>query len=34
MMTIKVVVWPFHRTVINGKEVMKPKIELREYAIL
>lgn len=34
MMTLKVVIWPFWSTRIDGKEVMIPKIELREYPIL
>lgn len=34
MVTLKVVVWPFHKTTVKGRRYMKPKIELREYAVL
>ena len=34
MVTMKVVVWPFHRIMVKGQRVMKPKIELREYTVL
>jgi len=34
MMTLKIVIWPFWATHINGKMVERPKIELRQYPIL
>jgi len=34
MMTIKVVVWPFHKVTVRGQQFTQPKIEIREYAIL
>lgn len=34
MMTAKVVVWPFYRQIINGRDFTNPKIEVRSYPIL
>lgn len=34
MMTLKIVIWPFWHAQVNGKDVARPKIELREYPIL
>jgi predicted phosphodiesterase len=34
MVTMKIVVWPFHQVTVKGQRVMKPKIELREYVVL
>ena len=33
-MTAKIVVWPFYRQYIGGKEYVSPKIEIRSYPIL
>lgn len=34
MMTIKLVIWPFHRICEGGMDKVVPKIEIRNYAIL
>jgi len=33
MMTCKIVVWPFWHSSVNGVDVERPKIEIREYVI-
>lgn len=34
MMTLKIVIWPFWTYKVHGRQVERPKIELREYPIL
>jgi len=34
MMTLKIVIWPFWSSTVNGKKIERPKIELRSYSIL
>ncbi len=34
MMTCKIVIWPFWTQLIDGQQLERPKIELREYPIL
>ena len=34
MMTLKMVVWPFWHTERGGREIARPKIELRQYPLL
>jgi len=34
MMTLKIVIWPFWTTKAKDKRIERPKIEIREYAIL
>lgn len=34
MMTLKIVIWPFWMTRLDGQQMNRPKIELRQYPIL